>query len=147
MSKRNRFWLHFLYVIFILVFLFFGANYGLELKVAEKLSKSYRFFYTLFPILFGIVLALPNLFIEYRSIGKWTIDWVAFLAIGVPTLLISLFCVMILYTPLNKIEFFTSLSNPLVYVMFYDNLMTVLSGTIFGYVFITSFKRLTNEPN
>jgi len=141
MGKGKRFCLHFLFAIFILVFLFFGAKYGLELQLTKKLSNSYRVFSVLFPIMFGIVLALPNLFTEFRSKGKWIMDWVKVLAIGVPTFLMSLFCVLLLFTPFGKIEYFSTFSNPLVYVMFYENMMTILSGTIFGYVFISSFKK------
>ncbi|MDA8222604.1 hypothetical protein [Desulfosporosinus sp.] len=79
----------------------------------------YYIYSALFPILVGIVLALPRLIQEFRKMGKWSIDWIKLLAVGTPTLLLNLSLILIAYTPIVKIKYF-AMYNPFTEVMVID---------------------------
>lgn len=143
MGKGKRFSLYLLLTLLALAFLYLGAKYGVYLKLLRSRTYDpypYYIFSAMFPILFGMVLALPNLWREFRKPGKWTMDWVKLLAIGIPTLLVNLNLVLIALTPVGKIKYFTTY-NPFIEVMITDKTVIALSGTIFGYVLISSFNK------
>jgi hypothetical protein len=140
MNRGKRFIRYFLFTILALVFLFWGANYGFVLKKQAQNIYYYYFFSALFPIIYGIILALPKLFKEKYKNGCWSIDWIKFLAIGTPTILIDLSLVLVALTPIGHTNYFSTL-NPFIEILILDRMVISLSGIIFGYILITSFKR------
>ncbi|MEA4902525.1 hypothetical protein [Desulfitobacterium sp.] len=144
MSKGKRFSLYLLFTILVLIFLYLGFRYEINLRIQTGKTYSspaqYYFYSALFPILVGIILALPGLIREFRKIGKWSMDWIKLLAIGVPTLLLNLNLILIAFTPIGKIEYFTTF-NPFIEVMITDESVISLCGAIFGYILISSFSK------
>lgn len=49
----------------------------------------FSIYYTLFPIMLGVFLALPELYKKIKKSGIWKIDWVKIVAVGLPTLPIA----------------------------------------------------------
>jgi hypothetical protein len=64
-----------------------------------------------FPVVIGILLAVPHLLHELRKRGSWRYDWVKFLAVAIPALYI------LLSLPLKFISFF----RPLAQFLYPDN--------------------------
>lgn len=144
MGNGKRFALYLLFTIAALVLLFWGAKYQVELKIFGTKNFNhlpYYFFSALFPILFGLALAIPNLFQEFHKIGKWEIDWVKLLAIGVPALLLNLSLVLMVTTPMEFIDYLAPLYPLFFEVMIMDNIIITFSGTIFGYMLISSLSK------
>lgn len=144
MDKFKRFLLYFLLTIIILVFLYLGIRYEVTLRIQTGKNYNpakYYLFSALFPILFGIILALPNLIREYKKLGKWSIDWIKLLAIGVPNLLLNLSLILIAYTPIRKSGYFSTY-NPFTEVMVVDKTVISLCGIVFGFILISSFNKI-----
>lgn len=151
MSKGKRFTLYLLFTISVLIFLYVGFRYEVNLRIQTGKTFSspvpYYLHSALFPILVGIVLALPRLIQESRKTGNWSIDWIKLLAIGAPTLLLNLNLILITSTPIGKIKYFTTY-NPFTELMIIDKSVISLCGAIFGYILISSFnKKVANKPD
>lgn len=142
MSKGKRFSLYLIFAISVLIFMYLGFRYGVDLRIQTGKTYSspvpYYLYSALFPILVGIVLALPRLIREFRKTGKWLMDWVKLLAIGAPTLLLNLNLILIAFTPIRKIKYFATY-NPFTEAMVIDKSVISLCGAIFGYILISSF--------
>lgn len=67
-------------------------------------------------------------------------DWIKLLAIGAPTLLLNLNLILIAFTPIGKIKYFTTY-NPFTEVMITDESVISLCGAILGYILISSFSK------
>lgn len=143
MSKGKRFSLYLLFTISALIFLYLGFRYEVNLRIQTRKTynpTAYDIFSALFPILFGIVLALPRLIREFQKVGKWSMDWIKLLAIGTPTLLLNLSLILIAYTPIVKTKYFATY-NPFTEVIVTDKSVISLCGAIFGYILISSFTK------
>ena len=62
-------------------------------------------FMIVFPVVIGLLLAVPHLLHESRKKGRWRYDWVKFLAVAIPALYI------LLSLPLRVIPFFNPLAQ------------------------------------
>lgn len=84
----------------------------------------------LFPILIGMLIALPQFIVTSRKLGTWGFDWIRFLAVGIPALVISLSVISV-----------TGLMNwiPLYTLLCYSPVLQIVSGILFGYNFLASF--------
>ena len=97
--------------------------------------KSLWVFMSIYPILVGILLALPHFISTLKHKGPRKYDWVLLLAVGLPALFIA-------FTPIismlqlqftNKYCFFIMALHP--------NLITI-AGIVFGYVLLSSLGKL-----
>ncbi|HHY28634.1 MAG TPA: hypothetical protein GX523_18200 [Desulfitobacterium dehalogenans] len=147
--KSRRFAQYLLLTIILLVVLLWGAKYGAGLRILGAKTYNqipYLVFASLFSIVFGIVLAIPHRIKEFSKIGKWTVDWMKLLAIGLPTILLNLSLILIILTPIGKLKYFTYY-NPFIEVMITDSRVITLSGVFFGYIIISSLnKRVISNP-
>jgi len=148
MRKSRRFAQYLLFTIIFLVVLLWGAKYGVGLRILGAKTYNqipYLAFSSLFSIVFGIVLAIPHRIKEFSKIGKWTVDWMKLLAIGLPTILLNLSLILIILTPIGKLKYFTYY-NSFIEVMITDNRVITLSGIFFGYILVSSLnKRVINN--
>lgn len=102
MSNPKRFATHFLYSVFILSIVLYGENYRLYLRAV--MGRTFKIlpmiiFIVVFPVVVGLLLALPSYIVEYRKEGKWRYDWTKFIAIAIP----ALYVILSLPTPFRNL--------------------------------------------
>jgi hypothetical protein len=129
------------YLVYVLAFGYFvikADDFNRLLK--RSYESTYDFtgvflFMSLFPIIVGILLALPQFFVSYMRKGSWKVDWVALLAMGLPALLVAI-------TPmLVNLSFEGQLVAS---ILLHPSLVTV-AGILFGFVLVTSFNKQESE--
>ncbi|WP_088186755.1 hypothetical protein [Desulfosporosinus sp. FKA] len=133
----KRFMCYLLYTLLVGIAIYWGVKYGQYLKIQAgrtfKLYSSYVFI-ACFPIVIGMLLAVPGLVSSFKQEGKWIIDWQMLLPVGVPTLVFN---------------FSLLLNNPFLYkfdwyrLIFSDTRVYDISGIVCGYVLLSSLKRVT----
>lgn len=99
-------------------------------------------FFSIYPILLGILLALPLFFRTSRQEGAWEVDWVVLLSIGLPCLMIAVTPIMCLFPTSLYSKFGTFLFG------LHPKLIT-FSGIVFGYVLLAAIKKRASDsrPN
>ena len=133
MQELVRFGKYFGFVILIGLVLQFLLEFDRLLLEQANLTfdrLSYFVYLSLYPILIGILFAIPHLFRERRAAGKWTYNWVKGVAIGLPALFgATIF--LHYYTPLGDY-----VSDLLRYKEF-----PIVCGIALGYTALTSFHK------
>jgi len=123
----------FLYAVFVAIVIGWGEHYGLYLR--ERASMTFimmpvRIFFSLFPIVIGILIGLPKLISEFRREGNWKCDRVKFAAVGIPALYIGLIHVLI-YFPFWKYLYPDPIRHFLGGGLFHS-----FGGLVFGYLLV-----------
>ncbi|MGP4108887.1 hypothetical protein [Virgibacillus sp. L01] len=125
----------------VLVFLFIiASNYQMFLK--EQYTRTfnmtpYIIFSIIYPIIFGMLINLTKLIREINKKGKWSIDWIKLIAVGIP----------LLYITLAPHLYFSSIGKHLLFLA--DIYRTgdggipliTISGVFFGYLLLDSIKK------
>ncbi len=95
-------------------------------------------FMSTFPILVGLLIALPQFITTLKQKGSWKIDWIRLFPVGLPSL-----CVAI-----APITYFADLPRNWgvigFIVAFHPSLVTV-AGILFGFVLVTSLSKQESE--
>lgn len=101
----------------------------------------FSIYYTLFPIMLGVFLALPELYKKIKKSGIWKIDWVKIVAVGLPTLPIACYMwIGVLPLSIQNVINKCMLSN--------NDIINRLAGIILGYVLISSvYKEKVKDTN
>lgn len=131
----KRFVAYFVFVVVLGYFVIIADVFEKYLKdlYASTYNPTYLFMFSaIFPIVLGLLLALPHFLRTSRQKGSWKVDWILLLSIGLPTLWVTL-------TPI------ISLIQSILYSSFgcfifglHPNLVT-FAGVVFGYILVTSF--------
>ena len=130
----KRFISYLLYTLFVGVIMYWGMKYAEYVKIQAGRTYSLYpklLFMALYPIIIGIILAMPGLIQRIRKEGEWRIDWQMLLPIGLPTLLYNIY-------PLVSL----SSNNPFLFKYDWYKLMLTdirsydISGIVFGYGWI-----------
>jgi len=134
----KRFLYYFGWTIVIGFIIYLGSKYQVHLE--NEARKAFEImpvilFTTLFPIVIGLFLRLPTLIIEMKQNRPWTFDWIKFIAIGLPALvIISMF--ILPFTPFGegviKVSGILWSASPNV---------QIIAGIVLGYIFLDSLKK------
>lgn len=130
----KKFLRYFVWTVVIGFIYYAGSRY--ELHLLNEAQMNYNFwpqviFAALFPILIGMLLRLPKLIKEIQQEKAWAVNWMKLLAVGLPTLYVTLVPVLSL----------TSLFRYIPFVMDIIHLdLSTLAGLVFGYVLLDSLK-------
>ncbi|MEA4925323.1 MAG: hypothetical protein VB084_08440 [Syntrophomonadaceae bacterium] len=93
---------------------------------------------SIFPIIVGILLALPQFTRVFKQKGSWKVDWIVLLSAGLPSL-----CVAI--TPvIGPADFAHNWKFIAFIVGFHPSLVTV-AGILFGFVLVTAISKQEAE--
>lgn len=141
--KNNilRFFGYLAYTIFIGYVYLQGIKYAgnLEKIVATQTFNPFPLlvFKMIFPIVLGILMALPHLFKLWATKVAWRYDWVKFISIGIPTFFVTILPLAYFYPP--------GLGRYL-YLLFGQIIHSLLipqtfGGIVFGYVLLSSFNK------
>ncbi|ART75014.1 hypothetical protein B4U37_02670 [Sutcliffiella horikoshii] len=130
----KKFFRYFVWTIVIGLIYYAGLRY--ELYLLNEAQMNYNFwpqviFAALFPILIGILLRLPKLIKEIQQEKVWSVNWMKLLAVGLPTLYVSLVPVLLLTGLFKYIPFAMD-------IIHFD--FATLAGVVFGYVLLDSLK-------
>lgn len=87
----------------------------------------------IFPIVIGLLLRLPKLFIEIRQNKPWRFDWIKFVAIAIPTLYVIAMSIFP-YTPVAAI-----INTPLI-IMEGTPTIQIIVGIVLGYTLLDCLK-------
>jgi len=88
----NRFIRYFLYTALVGAIMLVGAKYQMQLEHRTQLTGSPNlllYFNFLFPVLIGILIALPGFISKTRKDGAWKFDWIRCVAIGSPAFVLG----------------------------------------------------------
>lgn len=133
MQELVRFGKYFGFVILIGLVLQFLLEFDRLLLVQANLTfdrLSYFVYLSLYPILIGILFAIPHLFRERKNAGKWTYNWVKSVAIGLPAL----------FGATIFLHYYTPLGDYVSVLLRYKE-FPIVSGIALGYTALTSFHK------
>lgn len=136
MEKIIRFAGYFIYTLFALYLLSLGMLWErkLQITIGQTYSAYPSMLYmAVFPVLFGVLLAVPQFIAKVNKRGRWHYDWVVFLAAGLPALYADM-AVPLLFSPvggyLPKFNFLLTSTVP-----------GFIGGIVFGYLILSSVKK------
>lgn len=129
----KRFIMYFLYTLLLGFVLIIGTHYGLRLK--EFTSETYNlypyiFFTIVYPVILGILLALPQFAKNCKKEGVWHFDWIKLVSIGLPTLYLSLLP-LLFFSPIGK--YFSTVFN----FISHSSIPQTVSGIVLGYLILS----------
>ncbi len=133
MEILRRFGWYLLYTAFIGFILGLGIYYNNALSVS---GLPYMIFSMVWPLVFGVCLALPRLIKYIRQSGRWYYDWVKLLAIGLPALYIALFQAFYFFFHLTG-----WLPSRVQVLLISSTFSQMAAGLVFGYVLISSLEK------
>lgn len=93
MKTTNRFLRYFLYAFLVGIIMVVGSKYQLQFEKYTQLTgdpTTGLYFSFLFPVAIGMLIALPGLISNIKKGGTWKFDWVRFVAIGLPALILGI---------------------------------------------------------
>jgi hypothetical protein len=97
-NKRNSILGYTGYMFLFLVMIFFGLKFQANLYLNSQETYEifpYYLFKAIFPLIIGVFLASPHLYKTFIKTGKWKVDWVKLIVVGLPFIYLSI--VPILY--------------------------------------------------
>ena len=101
----KRFMGYLFYTLFVGAIMYWGFIFGQNLRI--QAGRTFHpfplyIFMALYPIVIGMILAVPGLLQRIRQEGKWRIDWQMLVPVGIPTFLynINLVLSLISHKPL-----------------------------------------------
>lgn len=137
MNKIKRFAIYFIYILTVGYLIIKGNDFFRYLRdlYLTNYDPTYLWiWFSIFPILIGIFLALPYLLFIINKPGKLKFDWIKFLAVNIPALYVAITPIYILIC-LDSPEFVLKLSN---YIFMFHERLILISGVVFGFVLLTS---------
>lgn len=135
--KRLLYYVGWFLVIGSIIYL--GTSYKIQLQIHASETFNLRpvvLFTSLFPIIIGILLKLPQFITEIRLKKQWTFDWLRFIVVGLPPLCILSLYMNMEYIPETIITFIPQA------ILFGMDTIQPIAGIVFGYVLLDSFKSL-----
>ncbi|MBP3951711.1 hypothetical protein [Bacillus suaedae] len=134
------------FLVLFLGFIYLGLKFQMTLRENESLS--YRHLAALesfFPIIIGVVLAMPNVIKSLTKKGHWKVDWIKLIVIGLPFLYLSIVPIMYIIGVL-KIDLPFSAYAMGSYIGG-DLLLTfvTINGIVAGYMLCTSFYKRNSK--
>lgn len=134
----KKFFYYLGWTVSIGIIIYLGSKYQLSLeKEADETFNvvSVVLFSSIFSIITGILLRFPKLINEIKQKKKWGFDWIKFSAIGLPSLLILLIYLFIIYLPVSILQFIPQ-------VLYLGNSsIQIIAGVVFGYILLDSLKK------
>lgn len=89
----KRFMGYLFYILFVGAIMYWGFIFGQNLKI--QAGRTFHpfplyIFMALYPIVIGMLLAVPGLLQRFHQEGKWRIDWQMLVPVGIPTFLYNI---------------------------------------------------------
>ncbi|MGG1663139.1 hypothetical protein [Brevibacillus sp. NRS-1366] len=130
------------FTILVSYFITILSNYEYVLFEQSRMNFErfpHLLYLSLYPILIGLLFALPHLLREGKETGSWKYDWVKSVAIGLPALF-GTTVILLYFSPVGN-----SLPPFLTYVLVHAKEFTIISGIVFGYTVLTCLSKSTDK--
>jgi len=142
--NRNlqRFISYLLYVVAFGYFVIKADDFKrlLSKAYATNFDSTYTFmFMSIFPIIVGVLLALPKLFESYMHKGAWKLDWVALLAVGLPALFVAI-TPMLINLSLEE-QSIGIIGQVIGFIVGLHPTLVTVAGILFGFVFVSAWSK------
>lgn len=137
----KRFFGYLLYTLLIGLILFKCSAYEQQLRhwVAENYKPlPYQAYISVYPIVIGFLMGLPNLISNFFKKGIWHFDSIKFVAIGLPALLITTIPI-VCFSPFLNHSPFTK-----IYTLLYQSFLLgprTIAGIVFGYLICSALDK------
>ena len=123
------------YIFFFGLIVYWGVKYEEELGVLEQFASNINpfplmIFTTVFPIVIGVLIAIPGLASNFIKTGSWSVNWIKMVVIGLPTFIVSISYLMYF----SKIGKYLHITSSWVI----NGKVITISGIIFGYTVLAS---------
>ncbi|MBO8138407.1 MAG: hypothetical protein H0Z40_09790 [Desulfotomaculum sp.] len=141
-TNIKRFLGYFLYMVFIGFVLYWGDAYEHYVKKQIAITYDTRLMMlhrAFFPVVLGVLLALPRFTGTVREPGRWCMDWVKLLAVSLPCLYIAFF-MPTFFSPLGSL-FPRWLMWSGYKLTAHSSLPITVFGIIFGYTLLTALNK------
>lgn len=127
----------------IIVYFIMDLLMQYELTLVERAKVTYNSFpsnlySSLYPILIGLLFALPKFVRLTKLEGTWNFDWIRLIAIGIPTLMGTIFF-LIYFSPVG-------IYLPSFSIFAAGTKFSAICGIVFGYSLLSSFGKSNNKP-
>ncbi|MCG7346290.1 hypothetical protein MHZ92_19460 [Sporosarcina sp. ACRSL] len=133
----KRFSFYFVSTVVIGYILYLAVGYQERLRLEAAETFNYLAFITpltVFPICFGLLLRTPKLVLEMKEKKQWSFDWIKFVAIGIPSLYITML-------PMLQALFGVKLLFGRVLLLGNPIAFTTIARIVFGYVLFDCLKK------
>ncbi|WP_366923114.1 hypothetical protein MFMK1_003606 [Metallumcola ferriviriculae] len=140
-NKLLKFICIFVYAVFFLYIVLQAEYYRAAPKFDISVSdiRLYHFISSVvIPYALGLLISLPSFISAFRKQGKWKIDWIKLLAVGLPALYIAIHP-LILPTTLGMYIYSPTFPR------YYSDLPLVLSGVVLGYLTLSVIGKKEQE--
>lgn len=132
------------YLLYIIVFGYMvikADDYRRYLK--DLYSSSYDgtslwLFSSIFPILVGILMALPHLIRQDKHHGSWKLDWILLLTVGIPALAVAI-------TPITYLAELPRHWSLIGFIVGYHPSLVTVAGILFGFTFVFAWSKQDSE--
>lgn len=137
----------------VIGYLIYVAAFGLLVVLVETLNHYFQDVFRttfrapylwlfisqiVFPVLVGLLLALPQFIRTYRQKGSWTTDWIMLLAVGLP----AFFIVIVPIASFGLVYLIHLETAPRFFLWIYANpTLSKVFGILLGFVLLTSFRK------
>ncbi|MEN6328618.1 MAG: hypothetical protein ABFD18_20720 [Syntrophomonas sp.] len=140
-NSLKRFVSYLLYVAAFGYLVIKSDDYHRYLKLVYSTTfntTSLWLFMSIFPIVVGLLIALPQFITTLKQKGPWKVDWIRLLTIGLPALCISI-------TPIFVRIQFALIAKAIFFIVALHPSLVTVAGILFGFVFVTSFDKQESE--
>lgn len=139
-----------LYIAYVLG-LGFILNLGFKItQVVEKMRtiefnpKPFHIYSIVFPVILGLYIALPEFTANSQKQGRWEINWLRLIIVGLPTLYFLINPYLYYYSPLGSV--ISKLRNFCPFTAVILNKTThSLGGVLFGYTVLSSIRKSSSS--
>ncbi len=127
----------------IIVYFILDVLMKYELVLVERVKGTYNSFpsnlySSLYPILIGLLFALPKFVRILKVDGRLSYDWIRILAVGIPTLF-GATVFLIYFSPLGA--YF-----PFISILSIGTKFSTICGIVFGYLILSCFQKSNIDP-
>lgn len=134
----KRLFSYFGWTIIIGFIIYLGAKY--QIRVEQEAAATLEvipvvMFSSIFSIVIGMLLRLPKLIKEIKLNKYWAFDWIKFIAIGLPSLCVSLIYVSKYHLPESIVQFIPQA------IFLGNTTIQITAGVVFGYILLGSLKK------
>ncbi|QOR64795.1 hypothetical protein IM538_13105 [Cytobacillus suaedae] len=140
-NKRNSILGYTGFVFLFLVMIFFGLKFQANLYLNSQENYEifpYYLFKAVFPLIIGVFLASPHLYKIFTKTGKWKLNWVKLIVVGLPFIYLSIIPILYIFEVLTLNLPFSSYAMGGYFGGGASTSFETINGIIAGYIVSTS---------
>lgn len=135
--EANRFLRYFLYAFLVGIIMVVGSKYQLQFEQYTQLTGDPTlslYFGFLFPMVVGMLIALPEFITKIKKDGSLKFDWIKFVAIGLPALILGVIPFLYNWNVIPLSSFYT-------HIIILKPLPRIIACAALGFLLLSSFEK------